>query len=228
MKIEFSENSFCFTGKLAELIRAQAEIEVRARNGFTQDGINKELNYLVIGSIPSTAWKHGNYGNKIEKARQLIREGADLKIISETDFMLSLENTVATESGIIDEKILIIRYFARFLNGDIDITGLENYLEKLKQTSDSHISATIEEAFIYRDLYDKYSEQEIKDLLIFQCRIVKHYSINSETKEFIDNVTKGFESIKNLDGKLTWSEKKEGTASFTKLLHHIPNRTKLT
>lgn len=227
MNIEFNGNSFCFTGGLAELKRTQAEREVRARNGFSQSVINRELNYLVIGSIPSLGWKHGNYGNKIEKARQLIKEGANLTLISEKDFMLSLENTLAMDSGEIDEKLLIIRYSAIFLNGDIDITGLEDYLNILKNTSNLHISASIEEPFIYKDLYNEYSEQDIEDLLIFQCRIVKHYNINSETIGFIENVTKGFESIEGLDGKLTWNEKKEGTASFAKLLKDIPIKTKL-
>lgn len=227
MNIEFNENIFCFTGGLTELKRTQAEKEVRARNGFSQGVINRELNYLVIGSIPSVGWKHGNYGKKIEKARQLIKDGANLSLISEKDFMLALENTTAMDSGEIDEKLLVIRYSALFLNGDIDITGLEDYLDILKDTSNLHISASIEEPYIYKDLYNEYSEQDIEDLLIFQCRIVKHFSINSETKEFIDNVVKGFESVKGLDGKLTWHEKKEGTASFAKLLQDIPIKTKL-
>lgn len=228
MNIEFNGNSFCFTGVLAELKRTQAEREVRARNGFSQNVINKELNYLVIGSISSAGWKHGNYGNKITKARQLIKEGANLTLISEKDFMQSLENTAAIDSGEIDEKLLIIRYSALFLNGDMDITGLEDYLDILKDTSNLHITATIEEPYIYKDLYNEYNEQDIEDLLIFQCRIVKRFSINSETKDFIENISKGFESIKGLDGKLTWNEKKEGTASFAKLLQDIPVKTKLT
>ena len=64
-------------------------------------------------------------------------------------------------------------------------------------------------------------------MLIFQCRVVNHFSINADTKEFIDNVSKGFESIKGLDGKLTWNEKNEGTANFAKLLKDIPVKTKL-
>ena len=228
MNIEFKNKIFCFTGKLAELNRDFAKKEVRSRNGFTQEPINKELDYLVIGSIPATGWKHGDYGNKIKNARKLIKDGCKLTLVSEKDFMLSLENIIAIDSGEIDEKILIIRYSALFLNGDMDITALENYLETLKNNYDSHITATIEEPYIYKDLYNEFTEKEIDDLLIFQCRIVKHFSINSETKEFIENVSKGFNSIKNLNGKLTWSEKKEGTANFAKLIQEIPNKTKLT
>ena len=225
--IQFENNSFCFTGKLAELKRTQAEREVRARNGFSQKVINHELTYLVLGSIPSTGWKHGNYGNKIVKAKQLIENGADLKIISEKDFMIGLENITPVDNGDIDEKLLICRYKALFQNGEMDITALEEFLELLTETTNSHVSATVEEPFIYKDLYDEFSQEDIDNLLFFQCRIVKHLDLNANSQEFVDTVAKGFESIKGLDGDLTWNEKKEGSASFAKLLQEIPLKTKL-
>ena len=225
--IQFENNSFCFTGKLAELKRTQAEREVRARNGFSQKVINHELTYLVLGSIPSTGWKHGNYGNKIVKAKQLIENGADLKIISEKDFMIGLENIMPVDNGDIDEKLLICRYKALFQNGEMDITALEEFLELLTETTNSHVSATVEEPFIYKDLYDEFSQEDIDNLLFFQCRIVKHLDLNANSQEFVDTVAKGFESIKGLDGDLTWNEKKEGSASFAKLLQEIPLKTKL-
>jgi hypothetical protein len=228
MNISFEETSFCFTGKLAELKRTQAEREVRARRGYSQKIINNELTYLVLGSIPSTGWKHGNYGNKIVKAKQLIENGADLKIISEKDFMIGLENIAPVDSGEIDEKLLICRYKALFQNGDMDITALEEFLELLTETTNSHVSATVEEPFIYKDLYDEFSQEDIDNLLFFQCRIVKHLDLGADSQEFADMIAKGFESIKGLDGDISWSEKKEGTASFAKLLQDIPLRTKLT
>lgn len=226
-EIQFENNSFCFTGKLAELKRTQAEREVRARNGFSQKVINNELTYLVLGSIPSAGWKHGNYGNKIVKAKQLIENGADLKIISEKDFMIGLENITPVDSGDIDEKLLICRYKALFQNGEMDITALEEFMELLTETTNSHVSATVEEPFIYKDLYDEFSQEDIDNLLFFQCRIVKHLDLNANSQEFVDTVAKGFESIKGLDGDLTWNEKKEGSASFAKLLQEIPLKTKL-
>jgi hypothetical protein len=172
--INFENKSYCFTGGLAELKRTQAEREVRARNGFSQKVINKELDYLVLGSIPSAGWKHGNYGNKIVKAKQLIDQGAKLKIVSEKDFMEGLESVVPTDSGEINEKLIIIRYKALFENGNLDIDGLEEYLELIHETSNSHVSASVEEPFIYQDLYNEFSEEQIDNLLFFQCRIVKH------------------------------------------------------
>jgi hypothetical protein len=226
-KIEFENKSFCFTGGLAELKRTQAEREVRARNGFSMKIINKELDYLVLGSIPSVGWKHGNYGNKIVKAKQLIEQGEKLKIVSEKDFMEGLERVAATDSGEIDEKLVIIKYKALFENGNIDIDGLEEYLGLIHETSNSHVSASVEEPFIYKDLYNEFSEEQIDNLLFFQCRIVKNLELEANSQEFVDSIAIGFESIKGLDGDLTWTEKKEGTASFAKLLQDIPLRTKL-
>ena len=226
--VRFDGKSFCFTGKLAELKRTLAEREVRGRNGFSQKVINKELNYLVLGSIPSSGWKHGNYGNKIVKAKQLIANGAELKIVSEKDFMQGLEKYASTDSGEIDEKLIICRYKALFQNGEIDINALEDYLELLKETSNSHITATIEEPFIYQDLYNEFTEEDIDNLLLFQCRIVKQFDLEENGQEFVDMISKGFESINGLDGDISWTEKKEGTASFAKLLQEIPLKTKLT
>lgn len=225
--IEFENKSFCFTGGLAELKRTQAEREVRARNGFSQKVINKELDYLVLGSIPSVGWKHGDYGNKIVKAKELIGQKSKLKIVSEKDFMEGLENIAPIDSGEIDEKLVIIRYKALCENGNLDIDGLEEYLGLVHETSNSHVSASVEEPYIYQDLYNEFSEEEIDNLLFFQCRIVKHLDLEANSQEFVDTIAKGFESIKGLDGNLTWSEKKEGTASFAKLLLDIPLRTKL-
>lgn len=81
--IMFHGNSFCFTGKLAELKREQAERETRARGGLTSKVVNEDLNYLVIGSIPSIGWKHGSYGNKIEKAMAISSKSKKLKLVSE-------------------------------------------------------------------------------------------------------------------------------------------------
>jgi hypothetical protein len=162
------------------------------------------------------------------KAKQLIANGAELKIVSEKDFMQGLEKYASTDSGEIDEKLIICRYKALFQNGEIDINALEDYLELLKETSDSHITATIEEPFIYQDLYNEFTEEDIDNLLLFQCRIVKQFDLEENGQEFVDMISKGFESINGLDGDISWTEKKEGTASFATLLQEIPLKTKLT
>ena len=49
------------SGKMVELKRTQEEKEVRMRGGNSIDSITPQLDYLVIGSIPSPSWKNGDY-----------------------------------------------------------------------------------------------------------------------------------------------------------------------
>lgn len=226
-KIDFKNKTFCFTGTLSELKRTMAEREVRSRNGLSQKVINTNLDYLVVGSVPSPAWKFGKYGNKINKARTLIKEGAKTEIISEASFMKALESIAPTDAGEIDEKILICRYTALVANGEFDIVGLEEFLKVLSETNNSHVTASIEEPFIYQDLYNEYSEEDIDNLLLIQCRLVKHFALNADTQGFVDAIAKGFEALDGVDGDLTYSEKIEGSASYAKLFKEIPQTTSL-
>ena len=226
--LRFRNHSFCFTGKLAELKRTQAERQVRARGGLTQKVVNESLTYLVIGSIPAIGWKHGNYGKKIEKARELINRGAELQIIMEADFMEALEEVGETDSGAIDEKLVIIRYKMLFTDGDIDLEELEEYLSILSESPACHVWASVEDAQVYRYLQERYSDAELDAPYVFQCRIVKHVALEFASQEFVDEVALGFESVPGVDGDLRWYEKKEGTATFAKLLQEVPIRTDLT
>jgi hypothetical protein len=220
---DFKGKSFCFTGQLAELKRTQAEREVRSRQGLTQKVINADLDYLVIGSIPSIGWKHGDYGNKIEKAVQLIEDGiCDLRLVPEEDFMLALENTPASESGELDKKILTIRYSAMVKNGEFDIDALEAHLAFIQRNLEFHATVRIEEPYIYQNLYNKYEGKDLADLLLIKSRMVKILSLEYKSQTLVTDITKGFEKINGLDGELTFSEKQEGTASFVSLLKEIP------
>ena len=225
--MNFKNKSICFTGKLAELTRAQAERESRSRDGLSQKTINKELDYLVIGSIPSTGWKFGDYGNKIIKARKLIEDGAKLKMISEDEFMESIENHHVTNNGDIDEKVLIFRLKALVLNGDFDIDGLEDYMVKLKNIENSHVSAKLEDPLIYQQLYGQYEGVDLSDMILFQCRIVRHLAIDSDGKLIVDLIKEGFDKVRGLKGEVSWSEKTEGSTSFAKMIKAIPQKYRL-
>ncbi len=226
--IAFNGKSFCFTGQLAELKRSQAEREVRSRLGLNQEAINGHLDYLVIGSIPSLSWKHGDYGKKIEKAREAIKgKKSLLKLVSEYDFMLALENTPVVDSGELDEKIVIVRYNVFVQNGAFNLDGIESYLDILKNSLGCHVNASIEEPFIYQDLYEQYTDKDLGNLLLIRCRIARLVPMEFDSRIFVMDIDKGFQEIDGLDGELTFSEKKEGTASYASLLKGMPQNTKL-
>ena len=227
VELEIAEKSFCFTGKLAELNRNQAEKEVRARGGLTIKTISANLDYLVIGSIPSTGWKHGNYGRKIEKAQELIASNNKLKLVSEDDYMIALENTLEIDSGEIDQKFVLFRYEAFLKNGTYDIDKLTKLLTQLKEEDSSHVTAKFDDPLILQYLYGLFEEMDVSDSVIFKCRIVRQFPLDVEVIDFIDYVLNEFESINITNGKYTWSEKKEGSATYARLFKEIPENIEL-
>ncbi len=224
----FVNKSYCFTGKLAELKRTQAEREVRARGGLTTETVNERLDYLVIGSIPAIGWKHRSYGNKIEKARKIASDrNSKLHLIPETLFMDALAEYGEISSGEIDEKVVVVKY--KFIADVFDHVALEDFLSVLQDSYGCHVSVSVEDLTVYRHLFGhSVSKDYLHGDTLINCRIVKQLAIDKESQSFVDDVAQGFEGIQGVDGSLHWFEKKEGTAGYIRLLKEIPQNTKST
>ena len=91
-EIEFRGKSFMFTGKFTFGGRSACQRAVESRGGFAPDTktVVPEIDYLVIGTDGSKAWKMGAYGNKIEKAILLRRERGTPAIASENHWVQAL------------------------------------------------------------------------------------------------------------------------------------------
>ena len=227
MIIEFNGKSFCFTGLLAQLKRSHAEREVRARYGFTQKIVNPALDYLVVGSIPSIGWKYGSYGNKIEQALDFKKNrNCVLQLISEHVFMEALENTPSLSAGEIEGKLLVIKYKSLVMLGNYDHDAIETLLAALDDLG-FHVTASLEPPFVYQDLYNQFQGQNLQNLMYLNLRFVKALHIDEDSQSIMDEIAIYLERIKGLDGDISFSEKKEGTASFTTLLNSIPQTLKL-
>jgi NAD-dependent DNA ligase len=85
-EIEFESKSFCFTGTFLFGKRKECEGAVIERGGAIST-LRKDLNYLVIGIYATESWAHSSFGRKIEKAVSFNDKGADIKIISEADWI---------------------------------------------------------------------------------------------------------------------------------------------
>lgn len=79
--------SFLFTGKLSSMTRAEAKARVGKLGGVAKGSVARDLDYLVIGDEGSPLFGAGKKGSKMIAAEKLIAAGAELKIISETDFL---------------------------------------------------------------------------------------------------------------------------------------------
>lgn len=90
INVDLGGQSFLFTGKLATMTRAEANGKVVAAGGSKGSSVNKKLDYLVIGDEGSPLYGEGRKGSKQVKAEQLIEDGAELRIISETAFLQML------------------------------------------------------------------------------------------------------------------------------------------
>lgn len=75
--------SFLFTGTMVAMERKHAQSVVEQHGGVIVSGVSKALDYLVVGD-------GGGAGSKLTKAEKLVKEGAPLQVISESQFLKML------------------------------------------------------------------------------------------------------------------------------------------
>lgn len=112
-----------FTGSLEIMQRKEAMQKVVDIGGLVQDNINKETNYLIVGSLDYSSNVRDNKSSKMKKAESMKLKGLDIEIISENVFyeMLNInydvENKMHAHKKSADEIPLIL---------DIDYKNLED------------------------------------------------------------------------------------------------------
>jgi len=57
---------------------------------------------------------------------------------------------------------------------------------------------------------------------VVTCRIVRHQPIEEPVNPFVESVARGFEGVRGVDGRLSWFERTEGSASYIGLLREVP------
>jgi hypothetical protein len=82
-QVAFEGRSFLFTGTCVFGVRRECEEQVKLRGGFIAPGVNKSLNYLVLGTYVTDSWIHETFGRKIEKAMEYRSKGLPLSIVTE-------------------------------------------------------------------------------------------------------------------------------------------------
>jgi hypothetical protein len=191
--------------------------------------VNDRLDYLVIGSIAAIGWKHGSYGRKIEKAREIASPpSARLKLVPEATFMDSLALVPPTNSGAIDAKVFVCNY--KFLVADehsFDADRLEHSLRYFQETHECHVTARAHWALMDRELFDEEADASHDAMLVVQCRIVKQLPLDARPTELIEIITRGFESVPGVDGSLSWFERAEGSADYIRLLREVPQHLRI-
>jgi hypothetical protein len=228
-QLAFSERVYCFTGKLAQLKRSAAEREARARGAHTTTDVNERVDFLVIGSIPSPAWKFGDYGRKIEHALGLRRQFGKPRLVQEGEFMDALAHTPPTSSGECDTKLVVCNYkFVVESGGEFDQDGLESLLNSL--TAEGAVaSVAAHDVSSLRALYDDDDDamRTVADsATVVQCRIVWSVPAAEDSAAIADRVERQFEPLYGIDGRLKWFDRTEGSADYIRLLREMPSPTR--
>lgn len=76
-----------FTGTLVNFNREQVQALVEVLGGYPKQSLTGDTDLLVVGSILVNLFKGSSDTIKIKKAKQLIKDGSTLKIISEKEFL---------------------------------------------------------------------------------------------------------------------------------------------
>lgn len=92
-KILFAGKTFTLTGGFDYGTRGECESAIVARGGKIAR-LSGSVDYLVVGAKGSRAWKHGDYGQKINKAVRWRDEGKGLAIVTEARWRSALTNDV--------------------------------------------------------------------------------------------------------------------------------------
>ncbi|MDO6822127.1 BRCT domain-containing protein [Marinobacter sp. 1_MG-2023] len=82
-EIGFEGASFLFTGTCAFGTRKQCHEATEALGGAISKSVNKNLNYLVLGTYVTDSWAHETFGRKIEKAVEYRDSGVPIVILTE-------------------------------------------------------------------------------------------------------------------------------------------------
>jgi len=231
--VEFEGKVFCFTGTLLQLKRTQAERETRERGGLTVNDVNDRLDFLVVGSKASPAWKYGNYGTKIADAREIARRNNGRpRLTSESTFMDALAAVPPTGAGTLDAKVLVCNYtFIAAEKTAYDAEGLETFLDRLQAECSCHVHVAGYAWRTYRDLFETGfdgSRERPAGAILVHCRIVRQLPLDETASRLLDRITRGFEAIAGIDGKLRWFERTEGTAGYARLLTEIPQSLRVS
>ena len=75
-----------FTGALEKMLRKDAFQFVVDCGGVVQDNVNKNTNYLIVGSFAYSSGVRNGKSGKLKRAEELILKGRDLAVISENVF----------------------------------------------------------------------------------------------------------------------------------------------
>jgi len=85
-----ADKMFCFTGISTRADRNEIANLIEKNGGKYHDTVTKTTDYLIVGNESNPCWAYSCYGRKVEKARDIRKNGGKIVIVNEVDFWDSL------------------------------------------------------------------------------------------------------------------------------------------
>lgn len=102
----FYQKRVVFTGALSKLSRNDAKQVVANIGGIIKpENLSSKTNYLIVGTYDYNKYGEGYKSSKLKKAEELIAQGKELEIISETDFFKMVHSDSASFEIKVDQII---------------------------------------------------------------------------------------------------------------------------
>lgn len=90
--IDFDAKTFCVTGVLKSGNRSELEKLISDLGGIPTKRVTKKTDYLIVGDNGNQAWAFACYGRKVEKALEMRKNGHQICLIHEFDFIDAVED----------------------------------------------------------------------------------------------------------------------------------------
>ena len=85
--VEIIGKTICLTGASNRYTKAEWKDAIEAKGGIFKDDLTKTVDYLVICNKGNPHWAHMSYGRKFEQALKWQKDGANIRILTEDDFV---------------------------------------------------------------------------------------------------------------------------------------------
>jgi NAD-dependent DNA ligase len=90
--IDFDGKTFCVTGVLKSGKRSELESVISDLGGIPTKSVTKNTDYLIVGDNGNQAWAFACYGRKVEKALEMRKDGHQICLVHEYDFIDTVED----------------------------------------------------------------------------------------------------------------------------------------
>ena len=199
--VVFYNQTVCLTGNFKCGTKAAVAKLLTDNGAIISNSVNKHVDYVIAGELGSDNWKYGDYGTKINRARELYAKGCPIEILRESDVLQSTgsvnERDLEVIKGHASAACSIDRYSGELFNlvnnyNDEQIYGFSVLFNSSLAFRFNIIDYSIVVHKKYEPMIIKFHGNDIKELKSPQNYIKSVFSKQSDVVNFIHKMIPQF------------------------------------